>query len=111
MILGEKLSEMAFPSKEYHRRLASLDEKSFLAGNLKNVPLSKNVLKQCSYEYRKSKLVDDSVTKSLQILQDRYKKELPSKSVPGFIQFLSISPFVISPWCESDVQTFHEMSS
>ena len=71
IILGEKLSDMSFPSKEFHRRLASLDEKSFLSGNLKNVPISKNVLKQCSYEYRKSQLVDDSLIKSLQILQSR----------------------------------------
>ena len=94
-ILVEKLSTMSFPSKEYHNRLASLDEDSFREGNLKHVPISKNVLKQCSYEYRKSKVADDSVINSLKILQTRYKDELSLKVAPGFIQFISISPFGI----------------
>ena len=71
MIIGEKL-------QEYHRRLSSLDNTSFLSENLKHVPKSKHGMKQCSYEYRKSKLVHDSVTSSLKILEARYKEELPN---------------------------------
>ena len=44
------------------------------------------------------------------MIQSQYKDELPSKSVPGFIQFMSISPLTIALWCEKDVQSFHEMS-
>ena len=77
---------MSFP--EYHDRLASLDEDSFRARNLKRVPISKNVLKQYSYAYRKSKLADDSVINSLKILQTRYKDE--------FIQFILISPLTVA---------------
>ena len=35
--LEQSVSEMAYPSKEYHNRLANLDDDSFLAGNLKDV--------------------------------------------------------------------------
>ena len=52
--LGQSVSEMAYPSKEYHNRLANLDDDTFLAGNLKDVPMSKNVAKQCAHEYRQS---------------------------------------------------------
>ena len=96
--LGEKLSTMSFPSKEYHNRLASLDEDSFRAGNLKHVPISKTVLNQCSYDYRKSKLTGDSVINSLKILQTRYNDELSAKAAPGFIQFISICPLTVALW-------------
>ena len=68
------------------------------------------MIKQESYEYCKSKLADDSVINSLKILQTRYKAELSSKAAPGFIQFISISPFTVALWCEKDIQLFHEMS-
>ena len=51
-----------------------------------------------------------SVINSLKILEAQYKKELNSKSVPGFIQFLSVTPLTISLWCEQDVHLYHEMS-
>ena len=41
MALGKSASESTYPSKEFHRRLAELDEKSFQAGNLKDTPISK----------------------------------------------------------------------
>ena len=42
--LGEKVADMAFPSKYFHRKLASLDEKLFSMGNLRDVPQSKSVV-------------------------------------------------------------------
>ena len=47
-----------FPSKEFHKRLSNLDEDSFNDGNLKDTPVSKNVLKQCAYEYHQSTFDD-----------------------------------------------------
>ena len=41
MALGKSAAKSAYPSKEFHRRLAELDEKSFQAGNLKDTPFSK----------------------------------------------------------------------
>ena len=48
--LGEKVADTAFPSKYFHRKLASLDEKSFSMGNLRDVPQSKSVDLKCGYE-------------------------------------------------------------
>ena len=62
--LGKSISESTYPSKEFHRRLAELDEKSFQAGNLKDTPISKNVVRQCAYEYRKSTLEDKDIIES-----------------------------------------------
>ena len=45
--LCKTVSDTGFPSKEFHKRLSNLDEDSFNAGNLKDTPVSKNVLKQC----------------------------------------------------------------
>ena len=56
MKLGKSVNNLSYPSKVYPKRLADLDETSFLAGNLKDTPISKNVLKQCAYEYRQSTL-------------------------------------------------------
>ena len=68
--LGTSVSDMSYPSKEFHRRLANLDEKCFLAGNLKDVPMSKSDVKQCAYEYQLSILVDEY---QLSILVDEYQ--------------------------------------
>lgn len=109
--LGKSVADLKYPSKEYHRRLANLDEKSFSLGNLKNTPLSKNIVKQCSYEYRNSLLEDKDVIKSIQILKNKYKHELKGKSVSGFIQFFSVEPLVVALWTEKDIELFHEMSN
>ena len=69
--LEKYVSEITYPSKElFQRRLANLDENSFLAGNLKNVPTSKNIIKQCSHEYRRSTLIDKDVYQSIQMLTE-----------------------------------------
>ena len=109
--LGKTASEMAFPSKEFHKRLSNLDQNSFLAGNLKDTPISKNVIKQCAYEYRKSTLVDADLVKSLQIIKEKYISELEFKTVPGFLQFFSIQPLTIALWTQTDVELYHKMSS
>ena len=49
MKLRKSVNDLYYPSKASHKRLADLDETSFLAGNLKDTPISKNVLKQCIY--------------------------------------------------------------
>ena len=109
--LGKSVSDMSYPSKEFHRRLANLDEKCFLAGNLKDVPMSKSVVKQCAYEYQQSILVDEDLIQSIQILKEKFISKLQSKSIPGFIQFFSIQPFTIALWTQSDVELFHKMSA
>ena len=57
--------------------------------------MSKNVIKQCAYEYRESSLEDRDVIRSIQLLQQKFSEETQSKSTSGFIQFFSINPFAI----------------
>ena len=101
---------MAYPSKEYHNRLANLDDDSFLAGNLKDVPMSKNVVKQCAHEYRQSTLLDQDVIQSIQSLKESCISKLGAKSIPGFIQFFSVKAFTLALWTEKDIELFHKMS-
>ena len=79
--------------RNFHKRLANFEETSFYMGNLKDTPMSKNVLKQFSYEYRKSTPEDEDAIKSTRILEGKYTIELAAKSVPGFKQYFSINPF------------------
>ena len=109
--MGKTASEMAFPSKECHKRLSNLDQNSFLAGNLKDTPISKNAIKQCAYEYRQSTLVDADLVKSLQIIKEKYISELEFKAVPGFLQFFSIQRLTVALWTQIDVELYHRMSS
>ena len=76
MGLGKIASESTYPSKEFHRRLAEFDEKSFQAGNLKDTPISK---RQCAYAYRMSTLEDKDIIKSIELLQQKYIAESKSK--------------------------------
>ena len=108
--LGQSVSEMAYPSKSFHKGLANLDADSFLAGNLKNVPMSKNVAKQCAHEYRQSTLLDKDIIQSLQSQKEVFLSTLHSKSIPGFIQFFSLKLFTLALWTEKDVELFHKMS-
>ena len=77
--LGQSVCDLSYHSKEFHKRLANLEETSFSVGNLKDTPMSKNVLKQCSYEYRKSTLEDEDAIKSIRILEEKYTTELAAK--------------------------------
>ena len=108
--LAKSVADMTYPSKLYHRRLAALDENYFQMGNLRNVPQSKNVVKQCSYEHRKSSRLDESTLVSLKELKSIYQKELKAKSVPGFIQYMSFDPLTVALWSEKDIELFHKMS-
>ena len=67
-VLAKAVADMTYPSKLYHRRLSALNEESFLMGNLKNVPISKSVITQCRYEYRKANQADESLINSLKHL-------------------------------------------
>ena len=109
--LSESVSELSFPSKEFHKRLANLDENTFSSGNLRGTHMSKNVIKQCAYEYRESSLEDKDVIRSIQLLQQKFSEETQSKSTSGFIQFFSINPFAIGLWTEKDIELYHKMSS
>ena len=111
MKLGKCVADSSFPSKEYHKRLGNLDEKFFSLGNLKDTPASKNVVKQCSHEYRNSLFEDKEVVKSIQILKSKYNEELKGKSVTGFIQFFSVEPFIVALWTEQDIELYHRMSN
>ena len=88
----ESVSALSYPSKEYHRKLAKLDEDSLQAGNLRDTPISKHV-KQCLW-----------VPKVHLYWQRRYTvcrfycSELPGKSVAGFIQFFTINPLTVVLW-------------
>ena len=109
-ILGEKAVDMTYPSKLYHRKLSALNDDLFNKGNLKDVPQSKNVIRQCGYEYRKSTQADDSLIKSLKLLKCKYEEEMKGKSLSGYIQFISLDPLAIGLWCEKDLELFHQMA-
>ena len=108
--LGKSVNDLSYPSKEYHKRLDDLDETSFQAGNLKDTPISKNVLKQCAYEYRQSTLEDKNVVQNILMLKEKYISELESRAILGFIQFFSLRPFTVALWTETDIELFHKMS-
>ena len=111
IILGEKAADMAYPSKLHHRKIQALDENLFQMGNMKDVPRSKSVITQCSYEFRKNKREDDSLITSLILIKNDYINEMKYNNVvPGFIQFLSFDPLTIGLWCEQDIEFFHEMA-
>jgi hypothetical protein len=111
IILGEKAADMAYPSKLHHRKIQALDENLFQMGNMKDVPRSKSVITQCSYEFRKNKREDDSLITSLILIKNDYINEIKYNNVvPGFIQFLSFDPLTIGLWCEQDMEFFHEMA-
>ena len=80
-------------------------------GNLKDNPMTKNVLKQFSYEYRKSTLEDEDAVKSIRIIEGKYSIELAAKSVPGFIQYFSINTFTIALWTDQDIELYHKMTN
>ena len=101
------MSNLTFPSKEFHKRLANLDESSFQAGNLKDTPLSKNVARQCASYFRKSTLEDRDVIHSVQMLKEKYASYTSGKSIQGFIQFFSINPFTVAMWSGGDVELYH----
>ena len=109
--LGKTVSDTGFPSKEFHKRLSNLDEDSFNAGNLKDTPVSKNILKQCAYENHQSTFADKDLARSLLILKEKFISQLAFKTVPGFIQFFSVQPLTIALWTQTDVELFHRMSS
>ena len=109
--LGKSVIETGFPSKEFHKRLSNLDEDYFLAGNLKNTPVSKNVLKQCAHEYRQSLLVDKDLVQSILMLKGKFISQLGCKTPPGFIQFFSVQPLTVALWTQTDIERFHKMSS
>ena len=48
--MQEKLIDIKFPSKKFNKKLASLDEVSFNAGNLTGARKSKEVYKQIKHE-------------------------------------------------------------
>ena len=58
---GERIADMTYPSKLYHRQLSAIDDNAFAMGNLKYVSQSKNVIKQCGYEYRKGNRLDEII--------------------------------------------------
>ena len=103
---GESVANLSYPYKEFHKRLANLDDKSFRAGNLKDTSLSKKKLyEQCASDFRKSTFEDRDVIKSVQILKEKYDSSSTGKPIKGFIQFFSINPFsrsnVRRGWCRN----------
>ena len=119
--LGESVSELSIPSKEFHKRLANLDENTFSSGNLRDTPMSKNVIKQCAYEYREASLEDKMLlssvhmniekhlwkTKMLSEVFNFYNRNSVKKLSPNLHQ-VSYNFFSINP---KDIELYHKMSS
>ena len=108
--LGKSVSGMNYGSKLFQDKLYSLDEQSFSMGNLRDVPISKNVISQCHYEYRKKNRLSESPVESVKLLKEEFSKEMNSKYIPGFVQFISVDPLTIALWSEKDIELFHEMA-
>ena len=100
--MGKAHLNQLIPVLNFLLRLAELDEKYFPAGNLKDTSISKNVVRECAYAYRRSTLEDKDIIKSIQLLQQKYVAESKSECVKGFIQFFSVTPFTVALWTEKD---------
>ena len=58
----------------WHKKLQELEEVQFQSGHLKDMPKSKNIVRQLTYEYRKSMLPDLDISKSSTIFKKELKK-------------------------------------
>ena len=75
-LLQEKLLDIKFPSKEFHKKLASLDEDSFNAGNLTGAGKSKEVYKKIKYECVKKLEHHDDIYLSIAKVKEKFTNEI-----------------------------------
>ena len=76
------------PEVYWHEQLQNLGDSQIDKEHLKDMPKSKNVVRQLLHEFRESLLKDPNVFKGFDILRKELKMKIKSKSADGFIQFL-----------------------
>ena len=106
--MQEKLLDIKFPSKEFHKKLASLDADSFNAGNLTGAGKSKEVYKQIKYEGVKNLQHHDDIYLSIAKVKEKFTNEIVGSKIKGYIWYYSIQPFIVGLWTEVDVEYFHQ---
>ncbi|XP_021353616.1 uncharacterized protein LOC110450426 [Mizuhopecten yessoensis] len=93
-------------SNLHYKLLADLRESQHAGGN-HTIPSNKAVLRQAKYEMKKKEYLHTDewteVVMTRQILQDL---DQDSKSMPGYIQFLSYQPFITISFTERQLQIF-----
>ena len=97
-MLQEKLLDIRFPCKDFHKKLTSLDEDSFNAGNLAGAGKSKEVYKQIKHEGVKNLQHHDDIYLSIAIVKEKFTNEIVGSKIKGHIQYYSIQPFIVGLW-------------
>ena len=75
-LLQEKLLDIKFPSKEFHKNLASLDKDRFNAGNLTGTGKSKEIYKQINHEGVKHLQHHDDIYLSIAKVKEKFTSEI-----------------------------------
>lgn len=109
--IGEKISGSGRPEVYWHKKLQELEEVQFQSGHLKDMPKSKNIVRQLTYEYRKSMLPDLDISKSSTIFKKELEKKRTNKCIDSFIQLLNSSPLLVGLWTKQEVKLLHELGS
>ncbi|KAL5502919.1 hypothetical protein EMCRGX_G009777 [Ephydatia muelleri] len=105
------------PSKEYCRRLMSLDNEQFVSGNRDGVGCSTSVLQKISSQARLQLEEDKDLITSLLVLQKMFLNSMPSVNimrpdspVRGFIQHIHAYPFGVICFNEVAVRLYHDLA-
>ena len=88
--MQEKLIDIKFPSKKFNKKLASLDENSFNAGNLTGAGKSKEVYKQIKHEGVKNLQHHHDIYLSIGKVEEKFTNEIFGSKIEGYIQYYSI---------------------
>ena len=97
-MLQEKLLDIKFPSKGFHKILTSLDEDSFNAGNLAGAGKSKEVYKQIKHEGVENLQHHDDIYLSIAKVTEKFTNEIAGSKIKEYIQYYSIQPFIVGLW-------------
>ena len=105
------------PSKDYCRRLMSLDNEQFVSGNRDGVGCSTSVLQKISSQARLQLEEDKDLITSLLVLQKMFLNSMPSVNimrpdspVRGFIQHIHAYPFGVICFNEVAVRLYHDLA-
>ena len=108
-----KVSSLNPPLKEYCQRINYVPGEIFAAGNRDNAGTSIDVWKQIRYEKKIQHRLDTTELDSLMKLKKKkfsINDNKQTEKVKGFIQYLSVQPFMLFFWTRAPVKIFHDMS-
>ena len=92
--------------------MRSVPQDQFNSGNLVDIPISKNVLRQVSYEPRRNSRPHDDLVASLNITTNRLRETFPDdkNKVIGYVQCQIYNPLTIALWVKNDIMLYEEMA-